>query len=42
MDSTTKREAGGDPPIKEDVFIIDDEVKVDLAKVRPLKLEPVD
>ena len=42
MDSTTKLEAGGDPPIKEEVFIIDDEVKVDLAKVRPLKLEPVD
>ena len=42
MDSTKKLEAGGDPPIKEEVFIIDDEVKVDLAKVRPLKLEPVD
>ena len=42
MDSAMKNEAGGDPPIKEEVFIIDDEVKVDLAKIRPLKLEPVD
>ena len=39
MDSTFKEEAGG-----EQVFVIDDtaEVKVELAKVRPLKLEPVD
>ena len=39
MDSTIKEEAGG-----EQVFVIDDtaEVKVELAKVCPLKLEPVD
>ena len=39
MDSVIKEEPAG-----EEVYVIDNkvEVKVDLAKVRPLKLEPVD
>ena len=38
-----KSEAGGGIQIKEEVYVIDDsEEKVNLAKVRPLKLEPVE
>ena len=46
MDSAIKREADNGTQVKEEeVFIIDnkDEVKVDLARVRPLKIEqPID
>ena len=42
MDSTIKKEAGGDIEVKEEVFIIEEEEKVDLARIRPLKLEPVE
>ena len=41
MDPAMKDEACGDLQIKEEVYIIEDEVKVDLATVRPLKLEPI-
>ena len=41
MDPAIKDEACGDIQVKEEVYVIEDEVKVDLAKIRPLKLEPV-
>ena len=37
MDSTIKEEAGGDIEIKEEIFVIEEEEKVDLARICPLK-----